>query len=470
MFKILICSNNDQSIQFFTDNFSKNFNLTYLKNLKDLKYPDTGKNFDFIILDHQQFNNSNQKKLTKQNVLDAIGPIKKHFFSAKIILLAERKFTQDCIMAIKNGVDNYINFPLISEEIQYIIESEYEALKLESELNYLKKELHTPMDELVFNSNSPTMNEIFDQVLAVSKTKSTVLLTGESGTGKSFLAKYIHDLSNRKSGPFIRIHCGTIPENLVESELFGHEKGSFTGAIRRKLGKFELANNGTIFLDEIGTISPPIQVKLLQVIQERFIQRIGGTNDIKVDVRIIAATNENLPALVSKGKFREDLFYRLNVFPLEITPLRNRLGDLDILTKSILKRLNNHYGREIEDIDPNVKTAFLNYSWPGNIRELENLLERAYVLEKSKVLTPENFPKVIFEKTKGPKTIIPIFNSFNLNEARKEINSSFERTFIQKLLTETKGNLILGANMANVTVRQLQKLLKKHKIQRKDFY
>ncbi len=236
------------------------------------------------------------------------------------------------------------------------------------------------------------MRDVFAKIRQVAGTRTTVLLTGETGTGKSLIAKLLHSHSNRKDMPFINVHCGAIPDTLVESELFGHEKGAFTGAIRRKLGKFELAHGGTIFLDEIGTVSQSVQVKLLNVIQERIIQRVGGENDIPVDVRIIAATNEDMGLLCEEGKFRRDLFYRLNVFPVRIPPLRERANDIPRLAESFINQFNGLLNTEIKGVHPQVLDTLLEYDWPGNVRELENVIERACILETGDVLLPDSFP------------------------------------------------------------------------------
>jgi transcriptional regulator with GAF, ATPase, and Fis domain len=313
------------------------------------------------------------------------------------------------------------------------------------------------------------MKEIFEQVLSVAQTNTTILITGESGTGKSYLAKKIHDLSSRKKQKLISVHCGAIADSLIESELFGHEKGAFTGAVRRKLGKFELANKGSIFLDEIGTISQSAQINLLQVLQERFFQRVGGEDDVHVDVRIIAATNVDLEQSVSNKNFRQDLFYRLNVFPIEIPPLRSRPEDILDLAHEFLEKLNKLNGKDITSIDPDVEMALTHYQWPGNIRELENIIERAYVLEKTHRLTSDNFPMAIFENDKLAKSIVTLYPSLNLHEARRHTLDSFERNYLNELFRTCKGDLKKASELSGVSIRQLQKFMAKHQINRKDF-
>jgi transcriptional regulator with PAS, ATPase and Fis domain len=323
----------------------------------------------------------------------------------------------------------------------------------------------------LLESQSPEMQNVLENVTSVAQTRSTILISGESGTGKSVLAKFIHRLSDRKNNKFINVHCGAFAENLIESELFGHEKGAFTGAIRQKLGKFELADKGTIFLDEISDLSESAQVRLLQVIQERFVQRVGGEENIEIDIRIIAATNTDLKKLVAEKKFREDLYYRLDVFQIEIPPLRRRREDIDLFTNHILNKLNQLYGKGITTIEPAVQNQLKQGNWTGNIRELENVLEKTYILEKSKILTSTHFPAI--DKVKGTETDFDIakniFSSMNLNEERKKYLENFERLYLLELLRLSKGNMKEASVIAGVGVRQLNKFISKHQMNKRRF-
>ena len=326
--------------------------------------------------------------------------------------------------------------------------------------------------EVIFlDTKSEKMENIYRMVKSVAPTKSTVLITGESGTGKSFLAKMIHELSNRRDQNFVSVHCGAIAEGLVESELFGHEKGSFTGAHKQKSGKFELAHNGTIFLDEIGTVNSSIQIKLLQVLQDKTVQKVGAEKLQEVDVRVVAATNINFGELVENGSFREDLFYRLNVFPIEMPPLRERKEDIPSLTRFFMAKFSDEMGKNIEEISEEALAALLRYNWPGNIRELENAIERAYILENSHVLTLESLPAGIVASAAVASVPIVHKNTGlkSLSEMRKSALDSIERTYLKEVLIQTKGKINKSAEIAGVTPRQLHKLLNKHQIQRKDF-
>jgi transcriptional regulator with GAF, ATPase, and Fis domain len=312
------------------------------------------------------------------------------------------------------------------------------------------------------------MKAVYRNIRSVAPTKSTVLLSGETGTGKGIAANLIHRHSNRREGPFISVHCGAIPDTLLESELFGHEKGAFTGAVRRKLGKFEIATGGTIFLDEIGTITPSAQIKLLQVLQDGIFQRIGGEQSIKTDVRVICATNTNLKWMCEEGDFRKDLYYRINVFPIDIPPLRERVEDIPHLVEVFLKQMNKFNTKEINDVSPQVVETLKRYSWPGNIRELENLMERAYILETSSVLTPESFPVELFE-SESVSANPPVDSSLTLAEVRRKGIEDIERNYLKELLARNRGRVKESAEAAGITTRQLHKLMAKYGIRKEEF-
>jgi transcriptional regulator with PAS, ATPase and Fis domain len=278
----------------------------------------------------------------------------------------------------------------------------------------------------------------------------------------------IHIHSNRCDDPFVSVHCGAIPDTLLESELFGHEKGAFTGAVRRKPGKFELARTGTIFLDEIGTITAPAQVKLLQVLQDGTFSRVGGDETLQTDARVIAATNADITGMSARGEYRKDLYYRLNVFPIEIPPLRERLADIIHIVEVFLKKLKQRHEKNIHSVHPQVLQAFKNYPWPGNIRELENLMERACILETSEMLTPESFPKGLFESD-DMHTVLPVQENLSLAEARRHAIDDFERQYLKMLFTRSKGRVNRAAEDAGITSRQLNKLMVKYGIQKEAF-
>ena len=349
-----------------------------------------------------------------------------------------------------------------------MIEIIYRFKLFQSEIDYLRDQFWQRDFIDMVRTNTPEMQTVFSKVRSVATTKSTVLLSGETGTGKSMLARLIHQHSNRRNDQFISLHCGAIPDNLVESELFGHEKGAFTGAVRKKLGKFEIASGGTIFLDEIGTVTPSAQIKLLQVLHEGTFQRVGGEDTLKTDVRIIAATNSDLKNLCDNGQFRKDLYYRLNVFPIEILPLRERLEDIPLFVDAFLKKLNMRYNKAIHGVQPEVMRAFQQYQWPGNIRELENLLERAYILEASSVLTLKSFPGEILEPDSNasgwPSDRMPTLAAV----WQKEL-VGVEGRYIKEVLGRHKGRINEVAKTAGISTRQLHKLMTKYGIHKESF-
>ncbi|MAU06418.1 MAG: transcriptional regulator [Deltaproteobacteria bacterium] len=317
-------------------------------------------------------------------------------------------------------------------------------------------------------TESPRMREVYEKVKSVAPTKTTVLLQGDTGVGKGNIAKLIHQHSSRKDGPFVHVHCGTLPDTLVESELFGYEKGAFTGAEKRKLGRFDSAQKGTIFLDEINTVSTAIQIKLLQVLQDHIFQRVGGETSIEADVRVIAAANANLRQLSNEGDFRRDLYYRLSVFPIEIPALADRREDIPHLIQSFIQRFNYVFSKEIQAVDSQVVRALQRYPWPGNIRELENLLERAYILETTSVLRPESFPQEIMTDS-GSTAEVVLDASLPLAMVRKQALDHVERQYLKELLTLHQGRLNHAALTAGITYRQLRKMLIKYEIHKEDF-
>jgi len=386
----------------------------------------------------------------------------------EIIVMASQVQIREAVIAVKAGASNYLTYPLNPEEIKHVIEGIQESLIVQSELDYLRDQFWESDSLEMIQTDNLQMKNVFDKIRSVAPTKSTVLLTGETGTGKGLLARIIHRHSTRRDAQFINVHCGAIPDTLLESELFGHEKGAFTGAVRRKLGKFEVAHRGTIFLDEIGTITPAAQIKLLQVLQDGSFQRVGGEETLQANVRIIAATNADLKRMCEEGRFRRDLYYRLNVFPLEIPPLKERVEDIPLLVETFLKKLNKFFPKEIYDIHPQVMSAFSHYPWPGNIREMENLMERAYILETTSMLTPESFPSELFDS--GAVSEILVETSYpTLAEARGKGIQDIERKYLKELLTRTKGKIGTSAQIAGISTRQLHKLMTKYGIRKEDF-
>jgi DNA-binding NtrC family response regulator len=420
--------------------------------------------YDFIFIDIDIL----FEEVSDENCQEAMQPFRQIYPTIEIIIMAPHNQIRKAIKAVNAGASDYLPYPIDPEEVKHIAEGITESIIKESELSYLRDQFwHVDSLELV-QTKSSKMRNVFDKIRSVSPTKSTVLLTGETGTGKSVLAQLIHRHSNRRDAQFISVHCGAIPDTLVESEMFGHEKGAFTGAIKRKLGKFEIANGGTIFLDEIGTITPSAQIKLLQVLQDGTFQRVGGEEILKTDVRVIAATNADLKKMCDEDQFRKDLYYRLNVFPIEIPTLSERFEDIPLFIDTFLKNLNKFSLKEINAAHPQVFDAFSRYSWPGNIRELENLIERAYILETSDQLTPESFPNELFESESTP-VFIASSEELTLTEARQRGVEEVERNYLKDVLTRHKGKIGDSAKSAGISTRQLNKLMNKYGIRKEEF-
>lgn len=398
----------------------------------------------------------------------ALQEFRRAFPYAAIIVLSCQENVRDAVDAVRSGADNYLTCPLNADELLYVVESLRESTRLESELDYLRDSFWRAESSRQVESRSQAMRQVFEKIRMCAPTSALVLLSGETGTGKNVMARLIHSHSPRAGKQFISVHCGAIPDTLIESELFGHEKGAFTGAVKRKLGKFELAHGGTIFLDEVGSITHAAQIRLLQVLQERTFQRVGGESTLETDARIIAASNEDLKALTKSGHFRSDLFYRLNVFPIEIPPLRERKEDIPLLVRHFLQDFKSKYGKDIRDTHPLVQDALQEYEWPGNVRELQNLLERAFILENSHILTPESFPQDLFSAG-APAACLPLNTSLTLAQFREVAKENAERQYLKELLADNQGRINNSAQQAGISTRQLHKLLTKYGIRKEEY-
>jgi DNA-binding NtrC family response regulator len=313
--------------------------------------------------------------------------------SLPIIVITAYGTVESAVQALRAGAYDYITKPFETDEIKLTVAKALERERLLAENRYLHQELEERYSFSGIVGSSPGMHRVFDIASSVAASNASVLVTGESGTGKELIARSIHFSSPRKEKPFIVLNCAALSEGVLESELFGHERGAFSGAVATKKGRFELADQGTLFIDEVGEMSLAAQVKLLRVIQEHEFERVGGTRTIQTDVRIVAATNKNLETEVKRGAFREDLYYRLNVVNIHLPPLRDRREDIEPLARHFLGRYTRETGKKIDQISPRALSCLLAYDWPGNVRELQNAMERAVVLAKGGVITPRDFPQ-----------------------------------------------------------------------------
>lgn len=336
------------------------------------------------------------------NGFDILQNVQKVSPSTEVIVVTGHASAQSAVRAMKEGAFDYITKPIDFDELKIVVSKALEKQKLLSENMYLRRQLQGRFEFSNIIGSSPAMNLLFERMNRIVKTDSAVLISGESGTGKELVARALHYNGTRREKPFVAVNCSAIPETLLESELFGHVRGAFTGAVKDKAGKFEAANHGTIFLDEIGTLPLHLQAKLLRVLQEHEVEKVGSNKTVKLHVRVISATNADLENMVKRGEFREDLFYRLNVIPLHLPPLRERQQDIMFLTAFFLEKQCRLMGRVPCTISKQALQALEQYSWPGNVRELENLIERMIVLTDAAVITLDDVPdKIISEKSSG---------------------------------------------------------------------
>ncbi len=382
---------------------------------------------------------------------------------AKIIPIMMTGFgtIDTAVRAMKSGAFDFITKPFDLEAVAVVVRKAAEFLRLRQENHLLRKAVRDQyrLEQLI--GASEPIQQVLEFVKKVADSDSTVMIQGESGTGKELVARMLHFNSFRKDRPLVPVNCGAIPENLLESELFGHEKGSFTGATHSRMGRFELANGGTIFLDEIGEMSLPLQVKLLRVLQEREFERVGGNRTIHVDVRIIAATNQDLETLVEEKRFRKDLFYRLNVIPIVIPSLRERRSDIPLLIDHFLTRFNQTKHTEVAGFTPDALRMLTEYDWPGNIRELENMIERLVVLKKHGILSIEDLPEKICRRASGPelKEQFIRFSEDGINLSREV--EQYEKHLIMEALRKANGVTSRAAQLLHLNRTTLVEKLKR---------
>lgn len=398
--------------------------------------------YDLVILD---------MKLPGLTGKEIFFEIKKTDPDVPIIFLTAFGDIKDAVDLMKKGAYHYVTKPFNNDEILILINKAIENRYLNKEINILRKRLDEGSDQII--GKSPEMNAVFNQVNIVAPTDLTVVIHGESGTGKEVIANLIHQKSERSKGPFIAVDCGAIPETLIESELFGHEKGAFTGADNMKQGKFELANNGTIFLDEITNLSDANQVKLLRVIQERKLTRLGGKVNIPINIRIIAASNIRLAEFVNTKRFRHDLYYRLNEYNIDLPALRARISDIPLFATFFIDKCNKEFNKDVHSLSEDAMQELMDYDWPGNVRELRNIIRRAVLMAAGETITTIQIPKEInynLEKDSDSLT------QGNLEDSKKNI----EKEFILNALKETGGNKSKAAKLLNINERTFYRKLK----------
>jgi two-component system response regulator AtoC len=397
-------------------------------------------------------------RMPRMGGLDLLAALKAKQHPATVIVMSAYGNVDLAIEAMKAGAYDYVSKPFKPDEIVLALRKAEERETLRRENRALKEQIQKESQFESILAKSRAMLEIFRTISKVADFKATVLITGESGTGKELVARAIHARSGRK-GPFVAINCGAIPENLLESELFGHRKGAFTDAGADRRGLFEEANGGALFLDEIGELPLGLQVKLLRVLQEDIIRRLGDTRDIRIDVRIIAATHRDLAADVKAGRFREDLFYRINVLPIHIPPLRSRREDVNLLIDHFIARNNARLGMNVRGVSTEARKELLEYAWPGNVRELENTIERAMVLADGDVLQAADLPERIHEAL-DPVQVHLASGELSI----KRTTAAIEQILIRRALQKTKGNRTRAADILEISHRALLYKIKDYKI------
>lgn len=412
--------------------------------------------YDLIISDVQ---------MPGMNGIELLRNVKEVCPDTTVIMITAYASTESGVEAMKSGAYDYITKPFKIDEIRLIIRNALEKKRLEVENLLLKREIRERYSFSGILGNSPEMQRVYDLIEKIGPTKTNVLVEGESGTGKELVAKAIRYQSPRRDRPFVAITCGAIPEGLMESELFGHMKGSFTGAIANKAGLFEMADGGTVFLDEIGELPLPIQVKLLRVIQERSFRRVGGTEDITVDVRVISATNKTLEEEVKKGSFRDDLYYRINVLQIRMPPLRARLSDVPILAGHFLEKYAKEHGKNVSGITPQAIKILEGYSYPGNVRELENIIERGVALEQGAQLSVDSLPGFILE-SRNLDTLINDIPNGGLD--LEQVVGEYEKMLLISALGKAGGVKKRAAKLLNISFRSMRYRLEKYGLNTED--
>jgi len=426
-YKIYTAQSGDEGIQIFKNNF-----------------------IDIILSDY---------KMPDKTGIEVLEEVKKINPEVSFIMITAHGTVENAVKAMRFGAFDYISKPIDLDELELLLERVIENQNLKSENLLLKNQLLEKNKISSVIHNSPKMQEVISLSSRVADSKASVLITGESGTGKEVLAKAIHLISSRKDDPFVAVNIHALSENLLESELFGHEKGSFTGADKMRRGRFELSDKGTIFLDEIGDIPLSTQIKLLRVLQEHQFERVGGSEVINVDVRIIAATNQNLDMKIKEGIFREDLFYRLNVVNIHIPPLRERREDILSLIENFILKYCEENGKDKMDISKEAADILLKYNFPGNVRELENIIERAVVLSRSNMITTDDLPLNVKE-LRNEREIVN-----NIPQSLNERVEYLEKQLIYDALRQANGNQTKAGKILGITERNLRYKMKKYNIQ-----
>lgn len=456
---ILIVDDEQKMLDILKINLSGDYNVFVASNGLEAKEIIEHHPLDLVVSD---------LKMPKMDGKDLLGFVKEEYPALPFIIMTAFGTIEDAVESIKNGAFDYIVKPIKIDELRHVISKAVHFNALLAENKKLKAAVDRLSEYHKFLTADPEMKKILQYAGQAAKSDANILITGESGTGKQLMAEYIHKNSMVSDGPFVEINAGAIPHDLLESELFGHEKGAFTGAVQMKKGKFELAHNGTLFLDEIGELQLDLQVKLLHIVEQNKLVRVGGTKEIPIKVRLVTATNRDLLKEVEEKNFRSDLYYRLSVVSIHIPPLRERKTDIPLLARFFLKKHLSQNGENNISIEPEAMDLLMNYSWPGNIRELENVVQQALIFARQGKITVDLLPgNLVKNSTEFPYTK----NEFQVLKAREteKVTGALERRFLNGLLQQTAGNISRAAVLSGYDRRQLQNLLAKYNINPRNF-
>jgi DNA-binding NtrC family response regulator len=406
-------------------------------------------------------------KMPRLDGMHLIEEVQKQHLPVTVIVTTGHGSIDEAVQAMHLGAYDFLTKPIDFHHLSVVVKRALAERTLQDEVAYLREQLQSRYSFQNILSKNPRMHALFELIKNVAQTSTTVLVTGETGTGKEQVARAIHESSQMRTGPMVAVNCAALPETLLESELFGHEKGSFTSAVGQRRGRFEMADGGTLFLDEVGDIPAAMQAKLLRVLQERRFERVGGSESIEVDVRVIAATNRSLLRLVKEGTFREDLYYRLNVVKIDLPPLRDRAEDIPLLTTHFVEKYTIP-GKPIKSVAPQTMDVLLNHSWPGNIRELENAIERACVTSQEDVIYPENLPPDILTPHAAPSRF-RIDLEKPLPQLLADMTTEIERQYIRRALKKSHGNIGRCAKICGLSRRSISAKIAEHKINKAVF-
>jgi two-component system response regulator PilR (NtrC family) len=446
----ILVVDDERSMQEFLEIFfrSEGYEVTTAEGLGSALLHIEGNEFDVVVTDIQ---------MPEGNGLELLHAVRESSPETVVIMMTAFASTETAIAAIKEGAYDYITKPFKVEEMRIVVEKALEKKLLSTENRRLRSELRSRQRDRAIIGSSPAMQRIFDIIAQVADTRANVLLSGESGTGKEMVARAVHSGGERRSHPFVAVNCAAIPENLLESELFGHVKGSFTGAVQNKVGLFESADGGTLFLDEVGELTLPLQVKLLRVIQDKSIRRVGGTTDHRVDVRIIAATNRRLGDEIAAGRVSEDLFYRLNVIEIPMPPLRDRRDDIPLLVGHFVEKYSRELDKQVDGVSDEAIRQLMEYPFPGNVRELENVVERAVALTRSRTIDRDSLPPSVL----NPAPAIAASRISPEGVSLEELMADYERGLLLEALGPAGGVKKRAAQLLGISFRSFRYRMEK---------